>query len=148
MTALPLLPLLPAAIAATALALLDGVSPALVPFAAVTIAIGCGGLAFVSRERMRRLAWTAAAVIATVCALRLVGPAAGGGLGAFVELRTVLGEPLRRLVPEPESGILLGIALGDRASISADLAYAFARSGTSHRPSRRHRSRPPHRRRR
>jgi len=131
-TALPLLPLLPAAIAATALALLDGVSPALVPFAAVTIAIGCGGLAFVSRERMRRLAWTAAAVIATVCALRLVGPAAGGGLGAFVELRTALGEPLRRLVPEPESGILLGIALGDRASISADLAYAFARSGTSH----------------
>jgi competence protein ComEC len=125
------LPLLPAAIVAIALALLAGLSPALVPIAAIGIAIACGGLAHVSAERMRRLAWVAAAVIALVCALRLIGPAATG-TGAFADLRSALGEPLRRLVPEPESGILLGIALGDRASISADLAYAFARSGTSH----------------
>src|SRR5439155_8978387 len=80
-----------------------------------------------------RLAWTAAAVIAVAGAIRITFPAASAsGVGAFAELRAALGDPLRRLVPEPESGILLGIALGDRASISADLAYAFSRSGTSH----------------
>jgi competence protein ComEC len=36
------------------------------------------------------------------------------------------------LVPEPESGILLGIVLGERASVSAGLANAFAVSGTTH----------------
>jgi competence protein ComEC len=36
------------------------------------------------------------------------------------------------LVPEPESGILLGIVLGERAGVSADLAQAFAVSGTTH----------------
>jgi len=127
------LPLLPAAAVATALALLGALAPALVPIAGTAIGIGCAVLAMVSRPRMRRLAWIAAAAIAVGAAVRVVLPATpASGVGAFADLRAALGEPLRRLVPEPESGILLGIALGDRASVSADLAYAFARSGTSH----------------
>ena len=126
------LPLLPSAVIAIAIVLVAGAAPIAVPVVALGLAIACAGFAFVSLERMRRLAWSAAAVIAIVCALRIVGPVAVAPSGAFAELRHALGEPLRRLVPEPESGILLGIALGDRASISADLAYAFARSGTSH----------------
>jgi competence protein ComEC len=127
------LPLLPAAVAATALSLVAAASPVAASLVAVAVAITCAALAVVSAERMRRLAWTAAAVIAVVHALRVVMPELQtGGVGAFADARASLGEPLRRLVPEPESGILLGIALGDRGSISADLAYAFSRSGTSH----------------
>ncbi len=127
------LPLLPAAAVATALALLATVSPIAVPFAAALVALACAALAALSAERIRRLAWIAAASIAAVTAMRLAFPwTPAPGAGAFAELRGALGEPLRRLVPEPESGILLGIALGDRASIGPDIAYAFARSGTSH----------------
>jgi len=127
------LPLAPAAAVATALALLAGPAPALLPIAGMAIGLACASLAMVSTPRMRRLAWIAAAAIAVGAAIRIVLPAApASGVGAFADLRVALGEPLRRLVPEPESGILLGIALGDRASVGADLAYAFARSGTSH----------------
>ena len=125
-------PLLPAAIIATALSLLATVAPLVVPYAGAGVALGCVGLAIASADRMRRLTWVAAASLALCAALRVAFPSAPGGIGAFAELRDVLGEPLRRLVPEPESGILLGIALGDRGSIGADLAYAFSRSGTSH----------------
>ena len=127
------LPLLPAAITAVVLALLATVAPAVVPVAGCGVALGCAGLASASASRMRRLAWIAGAALAIVAALRVgfpVGPP--GGVGAFADLRAALGEPLRRLVPEPESGILIGIALGDRGSVGADLAYAFSRSGTSH----------------
>lgn len=127
------LPLLPAAVAAVALALVAWAAPQVVPFAGAPVALACAGLAIASAGRMRRLAWLTAAVIAAAAALRVAFPAAPpAGAGALADLRIALGEPLRRLVPEPESGILLGIALGDRASISADLAYAFSRSGTSH----------------
>ena len=127
------LPLLPAAAVAVGLALLASATPMVALAVAASIALGAMGLAAMSAERMRRLAWIAVALAAVGVALRLaLPPAAGPDLGAFAELRATLGEPLRRLVPEPESGILLGIALGDRASITADLAYAFSRSGTSH----------------
>ena len=127
------LPLLPAAVAATVLSLAAAASPAVASLLAIVVAIVCAGLALASADRMRRLAWIAAAAIAIAHAVRVVIPELPAeGLGGFAELRTLLGEPLRRLVPEPESGILLGIALGDRGSISADLAYAFSRSGTSH----------------
>ena len=127
------LPLLPAAVATVGIALLASVTPPVAFVVAGIVAIATTGLAAASIDRMRRLAWIAAAVATVAIALRLaIAPPAGPDLTAFGELRSALGEPLRRLVPEPESGILLGIALGDRASISADLAYAFARSGTSH----------------
>ena len=127
------LPLLPAAALTVGLALLASVAPPAALGAGAVLAIATAALAAVSLERMRRLAWIAAALATMAIALRLtVAPPAGPDLTLFSELRSVLGEPLRRLVPEPESGILLGIALGDRASISADLAYAFSRSGTSH----------------
>jgi competence protein ComEC len=127
------LPLLPSAVVAVGLSLLAAASPAVAPAVALAGALACAGLAIASADRMRRLAWIAAAVIAIAGAVRILFPmAATDGVGALAELRTSLGQPLRRLVPEPESGILLGIALGDRGSISADLAYAFSRSGTSH----------------
>lgn len=127
------LPLLPAAAAATALSLVAAASPVAASILAIAVAVACGGLALASADRMRRLAWTAAAVIALAHAVRIVMPQLpSGGIGALADVRASLGEPLRRLVPEPESGILLGVALGDRGSISADLAYAFSRSGTSH----------------
>ena len=47
-------------------------------------------------------------------------------------LRADLARPLRMLVPEPESGILLGIVLGQRGAVSSELANAFAVSGTTH----------------
>lgn len=131
------IPLLPAAALTVGLTLLGGLSP-LGPLAAFAVAAILGPaavvLAAMSADRMRRLAWMTAALAVVATALRLtLAPIAGGpDLTAFSELRAALGEPIRRLVPEPESGILLGIALGDRASISADLAYAFSRSGTSH----------------
>ena len=65
----------------------------------------------------------------------MLGPVPGLDLAQLVSLdalRADLARPLELLVPEPESGILLGIVLGERASVSADLAYAFAASGTTH----------------
>ena len=127
------LPLLPAAAAAVGLALIATVAPLAAIAVGAVVALVTAALAVVSADRMRRLAWLTASAAATAATLRLtLGPVAGPDLTAFAELRAMLGGPLRRLVPEPESGILLGIALGDRASISAELAYAFARSGTSH----------------
>lgn len=126
------LPLLPSAAIAVALAVLGTIAPVAVPLAAATAAAACAVLARASSDRARRLAWSSATAIVTLCALRVALPAVPDGAGAFADLRAALGEPLRRLVPEPESGILLGVALGDRAGIGPDLAYAFARSGTSH----------------
>jgi competence protein ComEC len=127
------LPLFPAAIVATALSLLATVEPGLVLFAGGALVLSSSALAIASGDRTRRLAWTAAAILALCAALRVAFPAAPvNGSGALADLRIALGEPLRRLVPEPEGGILLGIALGDRGSIGPDLAHAFARSGTSH----------------
>ena len=133
MSRIAYVPLLPAACAAIGLSLLASAAPLAALGGAAVLVIVAGTLAALSAERMRRLAWIAAAGTAIGVAARIImPPVAGPDLAAFSELRSALGEPLRRLVPEPESGILLGIALGDRASITADLAYAFARSGTSH----------------
>ncbi len=91
--------------------------------------------AVASADRMRRLAWTAAAIAAVATAAGLVIGPLSAWLPPLAEpsgLRSALGEPLRRLVPEPESGILVGIALGERTAIGPDLAYAFAASGTTH----------------
>ena len=135
MSAVARLPLLPTACAVTALAALGSLSVVGAGLVACVLAAGCGALALASADRMRRIAWLAAAVCAIATFARLaIGdvplPALEGD--ALHALRDRLGDPLRRLVPEPESGILLGIALGDRTSIGHDLALAFARSGTTH----------------
>jgi competence protein ComEC len=129
-------PLLPAATAAVCIALavqlapLVGIGLAVVLVGAFTI------LAVASADRARRLCWCAAALVAGMSGLAtLFGPLPGFDLrhaGPLDGLREALADPLRRLIPEPEGGIVRGIVLGERAAVTADLATAFARSGTSH----------------
>jgi competence protein ComEC len=129
-------PLLPAAAAAVCIALavqlapLVGVGLAVVLFGAFAI------LAVASADRARRLCWCAGALVAGISGLAtLFGPLPGFDLrhaGPLDGVREALADPLRRLIPEPEGGIVRGIVLGERAAVDADLATAFARSGTSH----------------
>jgi competence protein ComEC len=136
MTVLLLAPLLPAALvaAAVALAALVAVPLGLAVGAALTLA--CGSLAAASADRVRRALWACAAASGLGVALRLVlGPIPGPDLAHLASLdglRSELARALRILVPEPESGILLGIVLGDRTGVSRELADAFAVSGTMH----------------
>jgi competence protein ComEC len=110
------------------------------PLAGIALALLLAGifttLALASVDRPRRLSWCAAALVASMSiAATLFGPLPGFDLrhsGPLDGLREALAEPLRRLVPEPEGGIVRGIVLGERAAVDADLATAFARSGTSH----------------
>ena len=129
-------PLLPAALVATCVALTARGSPPLALVLGAVSAIACAAFALASADRPRRALWACACASAVGVALRLVlGPVPGVDLAQLVPLdglRVDLARPLRMLVPEPESGILLGIVLGERASVSADLAYAFAVSGTTH----------------
>src|SRR5712692_3849685 len=136
MSLLLVAPLLPAALASTSVAL---VARASIPLALVLVAasaLAFAALALASADRPRRALWACASAAAVGVALRLVlGPVPGVDLAHLVSLdglRADLARPLRMLVPEPESGILLGIVLGERASVSPDLAYAFAVSGTTH----------------
>lgn len=129
------LPALPAAIAATAVAVTA--TAGFVPTAALALVlfVVSAFLAVASADRIRRLAWTAAAIAAVATAASLVTGPLTAWLPPLADptgLRDALGAPLRRLVPEPESGILVGIALGERTAIGPDLAYAFAASGTTH----------------
>jgi competence protein ComEC len=129
-------PLLPAAAGAVLIALAVQLAPLVGVALAATLAGVFAVLAIASADRARRLCWGAAALVALVSGLAtLFGPLPGFDLrhaGPLDSLREALAEPLRRLVPEPEGGILRGIVLGERASVDADLANAFARSGTSH----------------
>ena len=129
-------PLLPAAAGAVCIALAVQVATLFGIALAVMLALVFGGLALASADRARRLCWCAAALVASMSALATAfGPLPGFDLrhaGPLDGVREALGEPLRRLLPEPEGGILRGIVLGERAAVSADLAAAFARSGTSH----------------
>ncbi|MBI2774116.1 MAG: ComEC/Rec2 family competence protein [Chloroflexi bacterium] len=104
---------------------------------AVSVAIGLGSLALalLSADRPRRLLWGSASAIALASAVRglvPVPPLPWAEVSALDGLRAALAAPLRDLVPEPESGILLGIVLGERASIARELRDAFAASGTTH----------------
>jgi len=139
-------PLLPAAAGAVCIAL----AVQLAPFAGIALAVVLAGaftvLALASADRARRLCWCAAALIAGISAAATIfgplGPLPHQGplpvefdlrhAGPLDGLREALADPLRRLIPEPEGGILRGIVLGERAAVDADLASAFARSGTSH----------------
>jgi competence protein ComEC len=131
-----LAPLLPAAFLAAIVAL---AAQAAVPLAfalGAASAVVCAALALASADRPRRSLWACACASAVGVSLRLVlGPVPGVDLAQLASLdalRADLARPLRMLVPEPESGILLGIVLGERASVSPDLARAFALSGTTH----------------
>lgn len=129
-------PLLPAAAGAVCIALAVQVAPLFGVALAAVLALVFAILAAASADRARQLCWCAAALVAFVSALAtLFGPLPGFDLrhaGPLDGLREALADPLRRLIPEPEGGILRGIVLGERAAVDADLAAAFARSGTSH----------------
>ena len=129
-------PLLPAAAGAVCIALAVQLAPLAGVGLAIVLAVGFAILAAVSADRGRRLCWSAAALVAAVsAAATLFGPLPGFDLrhaGPLDGLREALAAPLRHLIPEPEGGIVRGIVLGERAAVDADLASAFARSGTSH----------------
>lgn len=129
-------PLLPAAAGAVCIALAVQVATLFGIALALVLALAFAVLAAASADRARRLCWCAAALVASMSALATVfGPLPGFDLrhaGPLDGVRDALAEPLRRLLPEPEGGIVRGIVLGERAAVSADLATAFARSGTSH----------------
>ena len=129
-------PLLPAAAGAVAVALAVQVAPLAGVGLAGSLAILFGAFAIASADRTRRLCWSAAASVTAFSGVAaLFGPIPGFDLrhaGPLDGLREALAEPLRRLIPEPEGGIVRGIVLGERAAVDADLASAFARSGTSH----------------
>ncbi len=136
MSALLVSPLLPAAFIAVLVALTARAGVPLALVLGTVIAVACAALALASADRPRRSLWACACASAVGVTARLVlGPVPGLDITQLVALdgmRADLARPLRLLVPEPESGILLGIVLGERASVSADLAYAFAVSGTTH----------------
>ncbi len=137
MTAVLRAPLLPAAAGAVGIALAVQIAPLAGIALAVLLAGAFAILAVASADRARRLCWCTAALVAGVSAgATLFGPLPLGfdlrHAGPLDGLREALAEPLRRLVPEPEGGIVRGIVLGERAAVDADLASAFARSGTSH----------------
>jgi len=129
-------PLLPAALLAVLVALAGQAGVPLALAVGAVSAVACAALALASANGPRRSLWACACASAVGVALRLVlGPVPGIDLAQLVSLdalRADLARPLELLVPEPESGILLGIVLGERASVSPDLAYAFAVSGTTH----------------
>lgn len=129
------LPALPAAVAAAAVATCAATGSLPAGLLALVLTVASALLALASADRIRRLAWAAAAIAAVATAASLVSGPLSAWLPPLADptgLRAALGEPLRRLVPEPESGILVGIALGERTAIGPDLAYAFAASGTTH----------------
>jgi competence protein ComEC len=131
-----LAPLLPSALLAASVALAAQANvPVAFVFGAMS-AVACAALALASADGPRRSLWACACAAAVGVSLRLVlGPVPGVDLAQLVPLdglRADLAHPLRALVPEPESGILLGIVLGERASVSPGLANAFAVSGTTH----------------
>jgi competence protein ComEC len=129
-------PLLPAAAGAVCIALVVRIAPLAGIAFALVLAAAFALLAIASADRARRLCWSAGALVAGISAMAtLFGPLPGFDLrhaGPLDGLRDALAEPLRRLVPEPEGGIVRGIVLGEHAAVDADLARAFARSGTSH----------------
>ncbi len=125
-------PLVPAAVAAalSAFALTAGGLAAAAP--AILLA-GSSTLALASVGH-RRLVWlaTAAATFAVWAQWLAPIPLALPGLDQLDLPRAALARPLERLVPAPESALLLGIVLGERGDVPPDLARAFNATGTSH----------------
>ncbi|MGH2452101.1 MAG: ComEC/Rec2 family competence protein, partial [Candidatus Limnocylindria bacterium] len=135
MSRLLTLPLLPGALLVALMSGLSLVEPGAVGPVGLLAAAAGTGLSIAAADRPRRILWAALAVCALLSAARTVLDLPwfdARSFGPFPLVREALGLPLRRLVPEPEAGILLGIVLGERAGIGPELREAFARSGTTH----------------
>lgn len=135
MTALLGAPLVASGAIAALCALASLAHPVLGVALAFAIATVSSGLAFASADAPRRVLWSAVAAVAAATAARAFVVPPGLALVADPRvdaLRAALGGPLRTLVPEPESALLMGIVLGERAGIGRDLREAFAATGTAH----------------
>lgn len=124
----------PAALASfVALATLwDPVAGAIV---GAVLAAATAFFALVSADPLRRIVWWASALATAGIAVRALVPLPLFAVPALIpldEARAALAAPLAALVPEPESGILLGIVLGERSGIARELRDAFAATGTAH----------------
>jgi len=127
------MPLVAAAAATTLCALASLVHPLLPALVGVLIAAPATALAVGGADRSRRILWSAVAIAAALAGTRaLVAPPTIAIDPRIVALRSLLGAPIRTLIPEPEAGIVLGIVLGERASIARELTNAFAVTGTAH----------------
>lgn len=99
------------------------------------LAVGATFFAVVSADPPRRIVWWGSALATAGIAIRTLVPLPLFAVPALVPLegmRAALAAPLAALVPEPESGILLGIVLGERSGIARELRDAFAATGTAH----------------
>jgi competence protein ComEC len=125
--------LLPTTLAAIAVAFALRASTLVGVVLATGLSAGLLVLAVASVDR-RRLVWLAAAVAVLVVAAHALVPVAllPATLFALDVPRASLARPLEVLVPAPESALLLGIVLGQRADVPHDLSRAFAASGTTH----------------
>ncbi|MGH2378962.1 MAG: ComEC/Rec2 family competence protein, partial [Candidatus Limnocylindria bacterium] len=136
MTIILRVPLLACALAAVAVVGADAAVAGGGPILAAAIALAAGLLTLLAADVPRRLLWAALAVTGLAQGMRvLLGPPPSVDERVVLALgaaRATLAAPLRALVPEPEAGILLGIVLGERASIGPELRAAFADSGTTH----------------
>ncbi len=125
-------PLLPALLVAVLCSFAAAASEVSGVALALVLAAGCGVLAIASVDR-RRLVWAAAAAVAVGVAARLgLGTVPFPMVPSFEVQRALLARPLELLVPSPDSAVLLGIVLGERAQIPVALSRAFAVSGTTH----------------
>ncbi|HEY6959856.1 MAG TPA: ComEC/Rec2 family competence protein [Candidatus Limnocylindria bacterium] len=126
-------PLLPAALAATLVAFALAADAAFGAALGVVCSVAFLVLATAS-VGMRRLVWAAAAASALAVVAHAGIPVAlvPPGLFALDVPRELLARPLRTLVPSPESAVLAGIVLGERADVPVELSRAFAASGTTH----------------
>ena len=121
------------AVAACALAALTH------PYAAVAlgsiVATLAGTLAHASADRPRRILWSAVAAGGLAEGARALLPSPEIALGSetgLATLRATLAAPIRALIPPPESGLVLGMVLGDRSGIPPDVRDAFGATGTAH----------------
>lgn len=130
MTSLARLPLLPAAVASLALAILLPPGPA---WALLVPAAGLIALAQASVPA-RATVWRACAATLALAALARAMPPLPLALliDPLRDVRAALTDAILRAVPDPEGAVVAGIALGERAAIGRELADAFARSGTAH----------------
>ncbi|HUQ42722.1 MAG TPA: ComEC/Rec2 family competence protein [Candidatus Limnocylindrales bacterium] len=134
MTTLLRAPLLPAAVAATAVAFAYAGAVLLGAFVTTLVVVCSGALAIASVGPRRRLVWSATAIAAIAVFAHGTLPVALFPLELVTleSSRAALIRPLELLVSAPESSLLIGIVLGERSGVPAELSRAFAASGTTH----------------